>query len=59
LTLAAPREAPVSVVVILLALLVLYGVIRLAVRHGVEDAWRRRQRDQSAAERDQFGPRPM
>ena len=60
LTLAATRESPVSIAVIPVALLALYGVIRLALRHGVEDAWpRRRQLDESAAETEQFGPRPM
>jgi hypothetical protein len=33
-----------SVVFWLLGLLVLYVVIRFAVRHGIEDAWERRER---------------
>ena len=32
----------VSIVGSLIMLLVLYWIIRLAVRHGIEDAWRRR-----------------
>ena len=32
----------VSFVVPVVALVILYWIIRVAVRHGIEDAWRRR-----------------
>jgi hypothetical protein len=54
----ASKGDAVGFVLILVGLLLLYGVIRLGVRHGIEDA-RRRQLDRSPSQAAQFGPGPM
>jgi uncharacterized membrane protein len=44
-----------SVVVVILALVLFYWIIRNAVRDGMHDAWKRRDRETGRAEDDTHG----